>query len=141
AWSRYAEEEAVKLAGGAQRDSLERSRIALERERLARGVAELMLRVEGASLEQVGTWLERAAPLRPLEAHRASLLAAADPRWAASTQALDQLEQLRKRAERSRGSRFRLDRFHDELLKQGAVPAPWIEADLMRALSASRKSP
>ena len=141
AWSRYAEEEVVKLGSGAQRDSLERSRIALQRERLARGIAELMLRVEGASLEQTGAWLERAAPLRPLEAHRAALLAAADPRWAASTLALDQLEELRKHVERSRGSRFRLDRLHDEFLKQGAVPVPWIEADVMRALSAGRKSP
>jgi len=139
AWSRYAEKQVVKLSAGAQHDSLERTRVALERERLARAVAELMLRVEGASLEETGAWLEHAAALRPLEAHRAALLAAADPTWAASTQALDQLEQLRTRAERAQGSRFRALRFHHEFLGQGAVPASWIENDVMGALSERRK--
>lgn len=139
AWSRYAERQLVQFRRGAWRASLEGRRVALERERLARAAAELMLRVDGASVEAAQEWLVSAAGLPPLDAERAALLAAADPSFAASTLALNQLEQARRRAERELGSRFRLVRFHDAFLKQGAVPAPWIETDLMRAMTGRRK--
>jgi uncharacterized protein (DUF885 family) len=139
AWSRYAERQVSESRRGAARDALEHRRVALERERLARAIAELMMRVEGASLEATQAWLASTAPLPPLEAERAAMLAAAEPSFAPSSLSLLQLEAVRARAERELGSRFKAARFHDEFLKQGAVPTPWIESDLMRALSARRK--
>ena len=82
-WARYAE--AVWIATMAENHRLVGLHRYRERERLARSVAELMLRVEGASIDSTAAWLASAANLTPDDAKRATLEAAAAPRWTAST--------------------------------------------------------
>jgi uncharacterized protein (DUF885 family) len=85
------------------------------------------------------------AATSPAPAKRASCEQARDAieryaRW--PTQAItyrvgkDQILQLRAQAESLLGSRFSLQRFHLEFMKQGTIPANYFAAELLRALDA-----
>jgi hypothetical protein len=120
-WSRYAESLWVESLAGAARERAARRAARYERERLARTIAELRLRVERAPLDEVARELEQSAAFGPEQARRAAQAAAAAPRWAAATLALWDFRELRARA----ASGIRADRYHGALAAEGAIPAAW----------------
>jgi uncharacterized protein (DUF885 family) len=48
------------------------------------------------------------------------------------------LIELRKRAEKALGAKFSVPAFHDEVLKDGAIPLEVLEAKIARWIDASR---
>lgn len=136
-WSRYVEwlwaERVASTPAGVV------VRRAHERDRLARTIAELALRVDATPVDSVAAWLVSAAPLSPAAARRAALDAVAEPRWAASTLAFWNLRALRLEAEHRTRPPFDAASFHDVLLHEGAVPAPWIRAAALAAVPAKKR--
>jgi len=130
-WGRYVEWLwAERIAHDESETAVDRAQ---ERDRLARTVAELMLRVEHASIDSVALWLMGAAPLGGGAARRAALRAATEPRWAASTLSFWNLKSIREEAERTASPRFDARSFHDAVIREGAVPTRWVSAGLLAA--------
>jgi hypothetical protein len=136
-WSRYVEWLWAERVASTPAEVAQRR--AHERDRLARAIAELSLRVDATSVDSVAAWLVEAAPLSPSAARRAALDAAAEPRWAASTIAFWNFRALRLEAERRTNPPFDAASFHDVLLRQGAVPTPWIRAAALAAVPAKKR--
>jgi len=137
-WARYAESVWLRALADTARDVATLRIERLERERLARAIAELMLRVESASVEDAARWLERGAALSPAAAGRAALEAAAAPRWAASTLAFWRIRDLRVAAEGANLGRFDAAGFHRALMREGAVPTAWIATPVRLAAAQAR---
>ena len=135
-WSRYVEAQwAERIDSDASESALQKAH---ERERLARAIAEVMLRVEDVSVDSVTRWLEHAAPFGPAAARHAALEAATEPRWMASTIALWNLRELRAEAERRANPPFDAASFHDAVIAAGPVPATWARKTALAAHSAKR---
>jgi hypothetical protein len=141
AWARYAEALWVERgATPAERDAIAAEHRRLEHERLARAALELMLRVEQTPADSAAAWIAEHAGLTNAEARRAVLLASGRPSFAASTVALWGLEELRADLAREMGPRFRLDVFHDAVMRAGAIPMADLRTEVRAALLApSRK--
>ncbi len=138
-WSRVAERIWLRTAPAASRETTRRWVDALERERLARAIAELMPRVEGATLDEVAGWLERGAGLAAPAARLAAREAAGFPQWAASTLALWKLEEAIDRERERAGGRFDAAAFHAALAGRGAVPLAWFDEPRADAAAAGRE--
>ena len=136
-WSRYVEWLwAERVASTPAEVALRRAH---ERDRLARAIAELSLRVEATSVDSVAAWLAVAAPLPRDAARRAALVAATEPRWAASTLAFWNLRGLRLDAERRTNPPFDAASFHDVVIREGAVPTAWIRAAALAAVPVRKR--
>jgi uncharacterized protein (DUF885 family) len=135
AWSRYAEALWVERGAAPEaREALATEQRRLEHERLARAALELMLWVERMPADRAVAWIADRAGLTGEEARRAVLLASGRPSFAASTVALWGLEELRADLEREMGPRFRLDVFHEAVMRSGAIPIADLRAEVRSAL-------
>jgi hypothetical protein len=139
AWARYVERSSAERLDHPRHAALAREHAELERERLARALAELRLHVEHDSPERVADWLATAAGLTPDDARRAVRLAAARPQFTASTLALRELVGLREELRRERGARFDAVAFHDAVLRAGPVPMSIVRSDVRAELTAGAR--
>jgi len=137
-WSRYAESVWLGTRSEPEREQASRVLARLERARLARAIAELVVALEGDGVERAARWLEESAGLPSTTARRVALEAAESPRWAASALARDRFRALRAEAERRLGDHFDAARFHAAVIREGAVPTAWVAETILTASAGSR---
>jgi len=136
-WALYAEALAAEM-GLYEGDPLgDLGRLDAERFRAARLVVDTGIHVKGWSRAEAAAYLQSAAGLSEAEAAREADRYAVLPGQACSYKlGMLKIVELRRRAEEALGSRFDIRAFHDEVLRDGAIPLPALERKIERWIAA-----